>query len=97
MNIIIGNKIASKIEKKKKKKKKVISILTQINSYKTFNDAVIGMNLHLIQSPQLIYYSARVTMDYRLLLTYDTQKDTCLVVDLVSHKDFQKKSKHTGN
>ena len=91
MTIIIGNKIASKIEKKPSIKQKVLTILNQINSYDTFKDAVNGMNLHLIQSPQLIYYSARVTIDYRLLLTYDAQENTCLAVDLVNHKDLQKK------
>lgn len=93
MKVIIGNKVTSKIEKNSSIQKKIFAMLSQLNSYDQFNDAVIEMKLHLIQSPQLTYYSARVSFDYRLLLTYDGQENTCLIVDIVSHKDLEKKLK----
>lgn len=93
MNLVINNQITKKLEKIKNQNlsQKTILKLKEIEHSPDFQSLLNAQKIEKIKSKTVEYYIGRVTLDYRLLLTFENETSTWIAVDILNHDELSSK------
>ena len=92
MKLVINNQITKKLEKLNNNRltQKTLNLLKLIESYDDISQITNTQKVYKLSSSLVNYYIGRVTLDYRVILTFDNALSTWIAIDLLNYDEIKK-------